>query len=291
MKSIVAIGVGGVVAGGVIGYILTNSFMEPEIITVEPEIVKEELTDQELENLCQHLTDAEKKNVLEVQKEVSSLQSQIQNKEAEIEELKAKIYKDEASKAAAQKKWKAMEKELASLQIQLAAAEKERDDLKVELKETLVKLDQQIVETQKYKAQAKKYKTESTENLWAAFTAQAKVHGCDRGSKKRHEKCHEAFDTAMNSTIEQRFLNCVDTYQAIPVLQTLEKGEALPPFSVYLNKESKFTEDWVVVFCDPTLPEAKDADTTPSYTPPRQFEEKIENEKDLDFDLDLDLDQ
>ena len=127
------------------------------------------------------------------------------------------------------------------LQIQLAAAEQERDELKVEYKKHLVELKKQVKKTQKFKAKAKKYKAQSTANLWTAFQAQAKVKGCDRGSRKRHEKCHEAFDLSMTEKVEQRFYNCVDTYQAVPVLRKID-GEwiattfCLPQFRKSLHE-------------------------------------------------------
>ena len=61
---------------------------------------------------------------------------------------------------------------------------------------------------------------------------------------------------------------------------------SLPPHSEYLNTESRFTDDWVIIFCDPTLPEARDTDLDdppvkePVYTP--------DDERNLDFDPDLD---
>lgn len=260
-KVLVGIGFMGSIMGAGFGYMLSAlNPPEPEIIVQEPEVVMQELTDEQLANLCAELTTEEKKNVLQVQQEVTSLQSQLDEKEAELERLKNKIHKDEASKEAARKKWKQMEEEIATLQVQLAAVEKERDDLKTELKSTLQELDNQVKKTQKFKAKAKKYKAESTQNLWTAFQAQAKVKGCDHGSRKRHDKCHTAFDLAMTEQIEQRFLNCVNTFQAVPVLQKLERGEQLPPHSVFLNQEDRFTENWTVVFCDPTLPSAKDLD-------------------------------
>ena len=180
-----------------------------------------------------------------------------------------------------------MEEQIATLQIQLAAAEQERDELKVELQETLVELKKQVKKTQKFKAKAKKYKAQSTANLWTAFKAQAKVKGCDRGSRKRHEKCHEAFNLSMTEKVEQRFYNCVDTYQAVPVLRKVNGGEELPPYSAYLSSESRFTKNWAIIFCDPTLPEARDRDlddepvkSEPVYSP--------DDEMNLDFDLNLD---
>ena len=188
------VGIVGLALGGGLGYLATTTFQEPQEVITETQTVQAELTDEDLQKLCSGLTEAEKRNVLEVQSEVQNLQEQIADREAELERLKASMEKDKANQAAARKKWKEIEEQIANLQIQLAVVEQERDDLKVELQETLVELKKQVKQTQKFKAKAKKYKAQSTKNLWSAFQAQAKVKGCDRGSRKRHEKCHEAFD-------------------------------------------------------------------------------------------------
>ena len=284
---IVGVGVMGVLVGSVIGYVASETLQEPQEVVTKTQVVQEELSNEDLEELCKGLTDAEKKNVLEVQEEVKSLQLTLADREAELEKLKEQKYNTEKARKAARLKWKAMEEEIATLQIQLAAAEQERDELKVELQETLVELKKQVKKTQKFKAKAKKYKAQSTANLWTAFQAQAKVKGCDRGSRKRHEKCHEAFDLSMTEKVKQRFYNCVDTYQAVPVLRKVNGGEGIPPYSAYLSSESRFTKNWAIIFCDPTLPEARDRDlddepviAEPKYAP--------DDEMNLDFDLNLD---
>ena len=278
------IGMAGLLVGAFVGYLANQAFNPPETIVAEPEVIKEEISNEELASLCQELTDAEKQNVLDVQNKVSSLQEQLAEKEAELARIKRSAQKNEKSRKAAQQKWTKMEEEIAGLYIKLAAAEQERDELKEELQETLVELNNQIKETKKFKAKAKRYKIESTKNLWKAFRAQAKVDGCDRGSKRRHEKCHEAFDTALNADLKSRFNNCVDTYQAVPVLRKQEKGDALPKFSTYIGQESKFTKNWYVIFCDPTLPEARDRDLDDIPAPKESSAPKDDLDLDIDFD-------
>jgi len=291
-KQVLLVGIGmfGVLVGSGIGYMASESLQEPQEIITETKVVTEELSDEDLAELCKGLTDEEKRNVLEVQEDVKNLQATLADREAELDRLKKEKHTTEKARKAAQAKWKAMEEEIATLQVQLAAAEQERDELKVELQNTLVELKKQVKQTQKFKAKAKKYKAESTANLWTAFQAQAKVKGCDRGSKRRHEKCHEAFDTSMTDKVKQRFYNCVDTFQAVPVLRKLKNGDALPPHSAYLNQESRFTDDWIVLFCDPTLPEARDRDLDDDPPTPEKKQADVDwnDEQDLDFDLNLD---
>ena len=127
-----------------------------------------------------------------------------------------------------------------------------------------------------------KYKKQSTKNLWQAFGAEARNQGCNRGSKKRHEKCWEAFDLSMSDTMKQRFTTCVNTYQAVPILKKAERGESLPSFSEWLSKENKYTKGWYVIFCDPSLPEKGDPDLDETVTPTRRKKEPVDDELNLD---------
>lgn len=290
-KQMLIIGVGlfGVMVGSGLGYVASQSLQDPQEVVTQTQVVTEELSDEDLAELCRGLTDEEKRNVLEVQEEVKNLQATLSDREDELNKMKQQQFKTEEARKAARIKWKAMEEEIASLHVQLASAEQERDDLKVELQNTLVELKKQVKKTQKFKAKAKKYKAQSTANLWTAFQAQAKVKGCDRGTRRRHEKCHEAFQISMTEKVKQRFYNCVDTYQAVPVLRKMKGGESLPAHSTYLNKESRFTDNWIILFCDPTLPEARDRDLDDDPTPRSQGPVWDANdEKNLDFDLNLD---
>ena len=174
-------------------------------------------------------------------------------------------------------------------------------------------LDFQVVQSKKYKRKAKRYKMESTTNLWSAFLANAKVKICNRGSKRRHEKCHAAVEEALANTMRARFTVCVDTYQSVPVLKKAEKRATLPRYGVKLSEDNKFTKKgWYVLFCDPTLPEAGDRDlegddvptwkstygvneelgmddkSTPAPEGGRAEDEEVEDELDLgEIDLDF----
>lgn len=229
-------------------------------------VEKPEMTEEELLALCADLVEDGQTKAMKAQSRVESLQNDLAAKEEELAKLKAEDIKDEKRRAAATKKWREMEAELETLRSQLTEAETERDTLRNELKDTLVQLDKQIAETKKFKKKAKvyrakaiQYKTESTENLWKSFGAEAKVEICDRGSRKRHEKCHAAVNTALTPAIRSKFEQCVDTYQAVPVLRQLEKGEKMPNLAQELPNDNKFTKKgWVIIWCDPTLPEAGD---------------------------------
>ena len=250
----------GAISGGVLGYTGHALFSPQKVVVPPPEIIKEEISDADLLALCQELTQAADDKVKAAQSRVSTLQQQLAEKEAELETLRQQADKDEATRAVARKKWREMEQEVASLRVQLAEAEAERDQLREDLKQTLRDLDRQIAETQRFKAKAIQYKQESTKNLWSAFGANAKVEICDRGTRKRHDNCHEAVEAAL-APIQSRFVECVDTYQAVPVLKQAERNEGLPQFAEALADDNKFTrKGWYIIFCDPTLPETPDED-------------------------------
>ncbi len=266
---------------------------------VPMQVIKEELTEEELLEICSELVEDGQTKAMKAQERVADLQSQLAEREAALAELKAQDIKDEAKRKAAAKRWREMEAEIEQLTTELAEAETERDQLRTELKETLVQLDKQIAETKKFKQKAKvyrrkaiHYKAESTRNLWNGFVSNAKLEICDRGGKKRHENCYDAVSMAMTSDIEARFVECVDTYQAKPELRQLEKKEAMPSFAQALADDNKFTKKgWVVVFCDPTLPEAGDKLLeerdpeldAPDELPPSRSDDNTFDDDELEF--------
>ena len=248
---------GGILLGGAVGYVAHASFAEPEVVVPEVEIIEKEISEEDLLRLCEELTDDEKTKVVAAQERVVQLRDELAAKEAALAEYKAKEITDDKRRKAAAKKWKEMETELETLRSKLQVAETERDELRVELKQTLRDLDRQIAQTEKYKEKAKEYKEKSTVNLWSSFQNGAKVEICDRGTRKRHAKCHESVETALSQRIRDKFTTCVDTYQAVPELRQLDKGDTMPAFAERLPDDNKFTKKgWVIVFCDPTLPEA-----------------------------------
>ncbi len=195
----------------------------------------------------------------EAQTEVEQLKDLLEAREEELNRFELKEIKDDERRAAAAVRWKAMEAEIESLKTRLQEAETERDELLVELKETVKALDEQIKKTEDAKEVARHYKRKSVVNLWAAFSAEAKVKICDRGTRRRHAKCHEAVENSLSNRVQDRFVECVNSYQATPLLLKAEKDQELPMFAQALDEESRFTKKgWYIQFCDPTLPEAGD---------------------------------
>ncbi|MCA9687512.1 MAG: hypothetical protein KC457_35450, partial [Myxococcales bacterium] len=217
----------GALAGGIVGWIAHSTTAEPRIVETE-KVVQEDLSPEALAKMCEELNPDDRTRLLDSQSRVEELEKQLAEREAALAELKTQNETDETRRKAAAKKWKEMEAEIEQLKAERDAAVQERDELRTELKQTLVELDRQIRRAETFKAKAKEFKKKSTENDWAAFLAQAKVELCDKGTRKRHEKCHEAVEEALNVAIQDKFETCIDGYQARPVLAQAEKGETLP---------------------------------------------------------------
>lgn len=263
--------IGGLILGIGAGYALHSFLADPvEVIVSEPTVIKENLTAEEIAAFCEDEVKDERASLGTAQDKVTDLQSRLDAREAELATMKKEAESKKAAAGAAwaemKKKVETLEAEVATLETQLQEAETERDELLVELKETVVALEKQIKETQKQKERGDKYKAESHQNLWTTFAAEAKVNICDRGTRKRHEKCHDAVTEALaKSSVQNKFLDCVDTNQATPVLVQADredrKADSLPPFAQWLDDDSRFTnKGWYVQFCDPTLPEANIGD-------------------------------
>jgi hypothetical protein len=302
--AVILVALAAIVIGTIAGIVGHSVFSEPVVIMPPAEIIKQELTEAELRELASDLIASEQDKAKNAQARVQLLEGELEAKEAELRTLKGNKAKNTARR-------NQLKEEMAFLRVQLASAEEERDALRKELKQTIKELDFQVSQSKKFKRKAKRYKMESTSNLWSAFKASAKTKICNRGTKKRHEKCYAAVDEAMGSQVRGRFTVCVDTYQSVPVLKFMEKGAAMPRYSEKLNQDSKFTKKWYVLFCDPTLPEASDrdleGDDVPTYkstygtldddddgqigSPPSVPEggrEELDEPIDLEDELDLD---
>ncbi len=235
-----------------------------QLVLSEPTVIKQELTDEELAELCSDETRDERTALTSAQSEVDTLQEQLSKRETELETLRTQAEKNRARQAEASREWQEMEQRLneqeqqiEDLTMRLAMAEAERDEALVELKATVEALNVQIEETESARKIARKYKRQSVRNLWAAFVAESKVAICDRGSRKRHAKCHAAVDEALGPDVKDRFSHCVNSNQATPALIKGEKKTELPRYAEMLSEDNRFTnKGWFIQFCDPTLPEA-----------------------------------
>ena len=250
----------GALSGGVVGWVAHALTAAPKIVEKKTEVPRE-LTDAEVIDLCADVNPDQRSKILGAQRKVEDLQTLLDEKEQELADMKAKTETDETRRKAAAKKWKEMEAQIAQLQQERDAAVQERDGLRTELQTTLKELDHQIKRAETFKVKAKEFKKKSTENDWKAFDAEAKLEICDKGTRKRHDKCYDAVDAALGPSVRAKFETCVDSYQARPTLREAKKGEELPDFAEWLPDDTKFTsKGFYIVYCDPTLPESKTMD-------------------------------
>jgi hypothetical protein len=213
-------------------------------------------TPADLDQLCAGRTAEGEQRALAAQEQVQSLQSQIGDRERALAELEAAARQDEKRAAAAASERKKLQAELDGLKAQLRDAETVRDEARAELVATLKRLDVQIAETERLKVEADTQRGRANRGEWSAFVAQAKVEICDRGGRRKHERCHGAVQSGLNAAFEERFTRCVDAGQAAPELRELTRDAEPPAFAVVVPFDDSVIKDrWAVVFCDPALPE------------------------------------
>ena len=152
--------------------------------------------------------------------------------------------------------WEALKAKVATLEKELEEVKEERDKLQVALDQTVVQLEAQIEQTREWKDRAEYYQTESIENQWGKFTAEAKVAICtDRLRKKNRIECQELIDLNLNKDLELRYSQCIRSAETPPILKEFGKKDIRPLYTEPLGDKG-YLKDWGIVFCDPTLPEA-----------------------------------
>ncbi len=188
---------------------------------------------------------------------VADLEGQVTKKEDEVKVLELKVKKAKGQSAALKKELEAKQAELTELQDQLTEAQAEQSRLREELT-----VSQE--ETRSAREETRVAQGETVDAQWAGFKADVVLSVCEKGNRKRMETCREEVRTALDGKRAARFKQCVGSRQAQPRLVRVDdkdKDPQLPKWSEWFNQESKFTENkWYIVFCDPTLPEARMGD-------------------------------
>ncbi len=185
---------------------------------------------------------------------VSDLEGKVSTKEDEVKVLELKVKKAKGQSAALKKELEAKQAELTELQAQLVEAEAEQGRLREDL--TVSK-----EETRSAREETRVAQGETVDAQWVGFKAEVVLSVCEKGNRKRIATCRDEVGAALDGKRAARFKQCVGSRQAQPRLVRVDERQKdfeLPRWSEWLNQESKFTESkWFVVFCDPTLPEAR----------------------------------
>lgn len=239
----------GLAAGGGIAWVA-----KPAEIVEKP--VPRDLTAAELEAACAPLVAEVTARLTAAQDKVTTLIDDVKSKESRVKDLEAEIEKRNARGAVASEERKKLEAELqaaraelSTVKEQLKVALEEKEQLVVELKQTLKDLETQKVET-------KVAQEDAISKGWTAFIGQSQLEICDKGNRKKLGRCRETVQE-MVTPFKPKFDHCLRAGQEMPTVRLAEKGDTLPRFSEYIEQENKVVEDWYVMLCDPTLPEAR----------------------------------
>lgn len=245
--------------GGGLGALGVAAWWRASPPDVEEKIVQRDLTDAEIESLCNPFVTDTLAVLTEAQAKVSDLESQVELKEAKVVELEAEMKR---RGAAGKKLWdelQAAKAEVETLREQLAVAIEEKEAALVELEKTVEQLratEDELAETQGKLSVAE---GDVLDNRWKGFVQNAQLEICEKGRRKKMGRCRESVTAALNPELEAKFRHCVKSGQAVPGFFEVGKDmEELPSYSQYLNEEERALKGWYVTFCDPTLPEAED---------------------------------
>ncbi len=251
-----AVGVVALAVGAGLGFVVGRTLLERDQrarLGMSPEDLLERLQASErqyaeLYGQCEPLQGSERERFLEAQNRVETLRTEVALKEEEIARLEKKATENVALK----KELEVRKQELVQLKTALDAAEKEREELAERLQISLQ-------ETSVARAETHAARRETLAVRWEEFKASAALTVCEKGSRGRMERCRQAVLAAMTPERERRYLECVRRGQAVPQLRERQKGEKeIPVVAEWLDPENRYTDEWYILFCDPSLPEAPD---------------------------------
>lgn len=214
-------------------------------------------TPEDLDALCaERVASSTESAAIDAQGRVDGIAARLSEREAELTRLEAEMRNDDKRAKATAAERSRLVDEIKGLKGSLDLAEKSRDDARAELVATLKQLDTQIEAAQQARQDADQQRVRAQRGEWSAFVSDAKTRICDRGTRKRHARCHDAVEAALAGPLRGRFEACTASAQAVPELRQLEKGSPVPEFAERIPDDRAFTaKGWVVVFCDPELPE------------------------------------
>ncbi|TVQ86192.1 MAG: hypothetical protein EA397_20385 [Deltaproteobacteria bacterium] len=247
--------------GGLVGALVVLAWwrMTPPVVEVETRVEIRDMTDEEIERLCDPFVSETVAVLTEAQAKVVDLEGKVLAKEAEIEEMERVMTQRAAAGRRMSAELEAAKAELVSLREQLEVAVAEKETALKELERTtkvLKETEEELVQTQGKLTQAER---DVLNNRWKAFRQDAQLEICERGGRRKMGRCREAVEGALDREVEAKFRHCLKSGQAVPGLREADRNlESLPSHSQWLNQDERLVRGWFVVLCDPTLPEAED---------------------------------
>lgn len=243
------------------GYLIGAAYVlgvrEPMRETVE---VRVQPTDEALLALCeQRMPKGVQGRLQDAVMEIERLEGQLVEKERELSAITATQARSQQEQDQLERRTRRLQAEAEALRVALDRVAEERDELVSELKASLRALDEQVQETERQRASKDRWRSRSVDEAWLRFTAETKNRLCDRGTRRRLERCETHLDTFFHeSNLQPSFRQCLLTRQAVPSLGTLPNPDApLPAHARPIPDDRSLPgRGHYIVLCDPTLPEA-----------------------------------
>lgn len=229
--------IGGGVTGAAIGWIAKPA---AEVL------VPRDLTAEELASACAQPDVNDPDDPLRVaQGRVAELERGVAEAEGKVRDLERKV----AAGKAVEKELAAARQTVEQQKAALAAAVQEKEEL-------LGKLSEVSNELAATAAALEEAREEVVAGRWTEFLTGAVQEICDRGNRKKLGDCRSVVQETLGTPARaERFTHCLRSGQAAPALREWEENAKLPPFSEPLDDSRKEVRGWIVIFCDPTLPE------------------------------------
>lgn len=254
--AVVALGVGG--AAGALGVYAWWQATPPEV-EVERKVVMRDLTDAELETLCDPFVSDTLAVLTEAQQKVTQLEDRVTQKEAKVAELEQEMERRAEGGRRLVAELEAAKKELVTLREELDQAVEEKEEALAELEETVNELKATEDELETTQARLTVAQQDVLDNRWTGFVQDAQLEICEKGRRRKMGRCRDAVAAALDQEVQAQFRHCIRSGQAVPGFQEApRKMETLPSYSFWLNQDERMLRRWFVTMCDPTLPEADD---------------------------------
>ena len=248
----IGIAVVGALAGAAIAWVAKT----PD--TVQTEVVRA-LSDAEITEICGDAVEMASGQLEEAQGKVQFLENEVVARSAQVAELENEMAARSERGRELVAELQRAKADLSEALEQLEIAKAEKEALVAELTETKEKLVETEDALVAQKADTTRAKEDALVNKWYRFVHSAQLSVCEKGTRKKMEACREVVQASLvTDERRDRFAHCVRSGQAVPMVQEIDKNEAMPTFAQMVNDAEKSTKDWLVVFCDPTLPENTD---------------------------------
>lgn len=234
----------GMIGGGVTG--LAIGWMAKPEVKVE---VPRELTADELTAACTTREPTPDDPLSLAQNRVADLERNVAEREGKVAELEKQMSKNASKSAKLASELEAARRELAEQKTALETAILEKEQLLGQLSLATTEL---AVKTQALDAA----KEEIVSGRWQDFLNGAILEICDKGNRKKLGDCRTVVSSSLGTVGRSaKFNHCVRSGQALPVVRAWEEGAKLPPYAETIDEAQKEVRGWIVIFCDPTLPE------------------------------------